>query len=375
MSEKHLHIISFDIPWPADYGGVIDVYYQIKALFNAGVKVHLHAFEYGRSHAESLNEVCESVNYYPRKTGILSNISTIPYIIQSRKSNDLVKNLLKDDYPILCQGMHTCGILNDKRLANRKIAYRAANVEHYYYQALYHKEQNAKRMYFFMFEAWRLKKWEHNLSRADVIFTISLADEAYYRKRFPKSKVINLFGFFEDEQFKMQEGRGEYVLYQGNLSVNENIVAVEYILDNIAREMKQPLIIAGKNPPEQLVEHIQKTPNVTLVENPTHDEMQRLIEQAQVNLLITFQPTGLKLKLLNAIYNGRFCLANKEMLYGSGLESMVVVADKSEDIVQAMAKLKDVKFTAEDIQSRKDLLSNLYSTRKRIELMIAALWE
>ena len=28
----HLHIVSFNVPWPADYGGVIDVYYRIKAV-------------------------------------------------------------------------------------------------------------------------------------------------------------------------------------------------------------------------------------------------------------------------------------------------------------------------------------------------------
>ncbi|RUA28492.1 MAG: glycosyltransferase family 1 protein [Bacteroidetes bacterium] len=374
MSEKHLHIISFDIPWPADYGGVIDVYYQIKALYNAGVKVHLHAFEYGRSHAEALNEICESVNYYPRKTGVLSNFSMTPYIIQSRKSNALVKNLLKDDYPILCQGMHTCAVLNDKRLENRKIAYRAANVEHYYYQALYHKEQNAKKMYYFMFEAWRLKKWEHHLRRADVIFTISEADEAYYKRRFPQQNVVNLFGFFEDEQFHMQEGRGDYVLYQGNLSVNENIVAVEYILDNIAAEMDMPLIVAGKNPPEELREKIEKIPNVKLVENPSHKEMQNLIQQAQVNLLITFQPTGLKLKLLNALYNGRFCIANKEMLYGSGLEPLVELAQEESEIISKIKALENSIFTQENIETRKQFLSKLYSTKDRIELMISNLF-
>ncbi|MCX6283192.1 MAG: mannosyltransferase, partial [Bacteroidetes bacterium] len=43
--EQHLHIVSFDIPYPPDYGGVIDVYYKIKTLSEAGVKIHLHCFE------------------------------------------------------------------------------------------------------------------------------------------------------------------------------------------------------------------------------------------------------------------------------------------------------------------------------------------
>ena len=43
---KHLHVISFDVPVPANYGGVIDVYYKLKALHLQGVKIHLHCFEY-----------------------------------------------------------------------------------------------------------------------------------------------------------------------------------------------------------------------------------------------------------------------------------------------------------------------------------------
>ena len=48
MSSKQLHIISFDVPFPADYGGVIDVFFKIKALHKADVKIILHCFEYGR---------------------------------------------------------------------------------------------------------------------------------------------------------------------------------------------------------------------------------------------------------------------------------------------------------------------------------------
>lgn len=47
MSDKFLHIVSFDIPYPVNYGGVIDVYYKIEALHKKGIKVILHNFKYG----------------------------------------------------------------------------------------------------------------------------------------------------------------------------------------------------------------------------------------------------------------------------------------------------------------------------------------
>ena len=58
-SEKNLNLISFDVPYPPDYGGVIDVFYKIKALYALGIRVHLHCFEYGRKGADELKEICE----------------------------------------------------------------------------------------------------------------------------------------------------------------------------------------------------------------------------------------------------------------------------------------------------------------------------
>jgi len=225
-----------------------------------------------------------------------------------------------------------------------------------------------------MAEAVRLKKWEPKLARADVIFTISEADEAYYRKRFPNQKVVNLFGFFDDAGFAMQEGRGDYILYQGNLSVNENQQAVDYILTELLPELPAPLIIAGKNPPQDLKERISKLKNVDLVPNPSNEEMQKLIREAHINLLLTFQPTGLKLKLLNALYQGRFCVANKEMLYGAGLDEVVETANEAAEILAKIKHLKEQDFSKEEIERRKSVLLARYDTQKRIALMLEHLF-
>ncbi|MBK8845625.1 MAG: mannosyltransferase, partial [Bacteroidetes bacterium] len=115
--EKHLHIISFDIPYPANYGGVIDVFYKIKALSAIGIKIHLHCFEYNRAPHAILNELCTVVHYYPRNTARSKLFNRQPYIVVSRTSDDLIKNLLHDDYPILMEGLHSTFILNDERLA------------------------------------------------------------------------------------------------------------------------------------------------------------------------------------------------------------------------------------------------------------------
>ena len=37
MQEQHLHIITHDVPYPADFGGVVDLFYKIKWLSKIGV--------------------------------------------------------------------------------------------------------------------------------------------------------------------------------------------------------------------------------------------------------------------------------------------------------------------------------------------------
>src|SRR5580765_4305487 len=104
-ADRHLHIICLDVPYPVDYGGVFDLFYKIKSLSEAGVHIHLHCFEYGRGKQKELENFCKEVYYYARNTGHKGMSMSIPYMVSSRASDALLENLLKDDYPILLEGI------------------------------------------------------------------------------------------------------------------------------------------------------------------------------------------------------------------------------------------------------------------------------
>ena len=55
--EKFIHVVSFDVPYPANYGGVIDVFHRLKALHKNGYKIILHCFEYGRDKQIELDKI------------------------------------------------------------------------------------------------------------------------------------------------------------------------------------------------------------------------------------------------------------------------------------------------------------------------------
>ena len=101
---EHLHIVCLDVPYPPDYGGVFDLFYKIKTLYELGIKIRLHCFDYGRGEQPELNKYCEEVIYYNRVKGLLQLPVSLPYMVTSRANKSLLKNLLKDDHPVLLEG-------------------------------------------------------------------------------------------------------------------------------------------------------------------------------------------------------------------------------------------------------------------------------
>jgi hypothetical protein len=56
-----------------------------------------------------------------------------------------------------------------------------------------------------------------------------------------------------------------------------------------------------------------------------------MIAKAQINILPSFNNTGVKLKLLNALYNGRHCLVNKAGGVAGRLDKACTIAEDADD--------------------------------------------
>jgi glycosyltransferase involved in cell wall biosynthesis len=373
MSERHLHIISFDIPYPANYGGVIDVFYKIRALHAAGVRIHLHCFEYHRIPAPELNKYCFETVYYPRRTGLLSLLSRKPYIVYSRRSDLLLRNLCRDNYPILFEGLHSCYYLNAKELRNRFRIYRESNIEHHYYFHLSKAEKNIFRKAFFIFSGVKLMAYQSVLGHASLMLTVSKEDHDYLKGRFPENRIEYLPSFHRDDDVKILPGKGNYALYQGKLSVVENRKAVEYLVTKVFRDLDTKFIVAGGDPPEKMRKLIARYPNITLIANPTDSGMCSLINNAQVNIMVTFQSTGLKLKLLNALFNGRFCLVNQEMVTGTELGELCEIAENAAALRARIDYLMDRPFTESMINERRIHLLKWHSNTENCKTLLGLL--
>lgn len=370
--DKHLHIISFDVPYPPDYGGVIDVFYKLKALHEEGVKIHLHCFEYGRGEKKELERYCEKVFYYKRKANKHLLFNSLPYIVSSRKSDELVSNLARDHSAILFEGLHCCFHLNDERLRNRKKIVRMHNIEHTYYANLAKVERNFFRRKYFENESAKLKKFESILTSADLVAAISPSDTAELQERFNNTK--NIMAFHPHDQIEIREGTGNFILYHASLAVGENNRAAIYLVNEIFNDMQQPLVIAGNGASDELREAIKGKNNISLKENISTQEIYRLVREAQINILPTFQATGIKLKLLSALYSGRHCVVNSPMVANTGLETLCHIADSPDEMKEVIQRLMNVSFSTDEKEKRGEILSRNFSNKTNARKLIGLIY-
>ncbi len=372
LSDKKLHIVSFDNPFPPNYGGVIDVFYKLKALHEAGVEITLHVFEYGRKPASQLNKFCKKVYYYQRRNFVNPFIGTLPYIVNTRNSVELLDNLLTDDAPILFEGLHTCFFLNHPKLASRKKLVRMHNIEHEYYEKLESVERNFFKKYFFTKEATRLREFENILMNAQSVLAISPNDSEALQQRY--SNVQYVPAFHSNDEMISLTGKGRYALYHGKLSVGENDEAARFLIDKVFCKLDYPFYIAGYKPSANLKAIIEQYPHIKLFDQLSTEQISELIQHAHINVLPTFQNTGIKLKLINVLFQGRFVVANDLMVKNTGLEKLCTQANTPEEFIEKVTFLMTQTFTQEDINQRKQKLNAMFSNTESAKAILTLLY-
>ena len=372
--DKHLHIVALEVPWPADYGGVVDLFYKLKALQQLGIKIHLHCFTQTRAPQQELNKYCETVHYYPRKKNSSSFSLRLPFIVKSRKCDELAANLKKDNYPVLLEGIHCTYYLHSGELNNRKVLVRLHNTEFEYYKQLAKNESNLFKKLYFINESRLLYKYEKSIANKAAFIAVSKHDVELYRKLFNAKNIHYLPVFIPHILATGKDGKGCFCLYHGNLSINENETAVEWLLQNVFNTLEIPFVIAGKDPSAKLQELAHQHKHTCIVANPGEKEMQDMIAKAQVHVLPSFNNTGIKLKLLNALFNGRHCLVNTAGVDGSGLENVCHIANDATSFKKSIEILYQQPFTEQEKEQRQGLLQTLYNNEENAKQLITFLW-
>jgi glycosyltransferase involved in cell wall biosynthesis len=374
LTNKHLHIVCHDVPYPADYGGVFDLFYKIKSLHSLGINIHLHCFEYGREKQEELNKYCQTVNYYERKSFLKGFSFRLPFIVSSRANQFLLNNLLKDNFPVLLEGIHCTYFLYSGELKHRKVIVRLHNVEYEYYEELSNTTGNIFKKKYFRLESSVLKKYENEIANKCMFISVSEKDKETYQQKFAAKNIEYLPVFLPFTKVKFEGGSGNFCLYHGNLSVPENEKAALWLMRNVFNSLDIPLVIAGKNPSGRLKAITHRDENFCIAANLSEREMDDIIRKAHVHVLPSFNKTGIKIKLLNALFNGRYVVTNPSAVAGSNLEPICEIADSASDFKKIITEIFHQTFGGNEIEKRKKILEGIYNNHENALKLIQWIW-
>ena len=368
MSDKKLNIIAFDVPFPPNYGGIADVFYKLKSLHEAGAEITYHCFYYigHNPPSKELEKYCKEVHYYKRRRNLFSLIfSRLPYVVVSRSDVILFARIMSDWNPVLIDGIQCAYWLQHEDFKSRRIIFRANNIEHDYYDGLANWERNPLKKLYLRREAQKLRNFEHQLRGVSTILSVAKMDIPHFSEY---ANTVHLPPFFNDTAEShfapSRTGKERFVLFQGNLSVKENEHSAIHIIENIAPLSNQKFVIAGKNPSKKLKKKAKFQKNIELIDTPSHELMQDLIRDAHINLLMTFQQTGIKLKLLHALQSGKHIIINSLMDDSGIFAEMCEVEDYSDKIAVRIEELLLVDFTQEMKDLRDEKFNAIYSNKK-----------
>ncbi|TVZ56911.1 hypothetical protein OD91_2213 [Lutibacter sp. Hel_I_33_5] len=370
--KKSIHLVSFDVPYPPNYGGIIDVFYKIIELHKKGVSIYLHTYLFNNKRKQTeLEKYCEKVFYYKRKNSFLSILSTLPFRVKSRKNNTLIYNLIKIKAPVLFEGLHTCYPLLNKVFDERTFI-RTHNIEHDYFYGLAKSESNIFKKIFFFMEGWKLKRFEKHINKVTGIFTISPYEQRYFTSNYG-NKCHYIPAFHKTKTIDKYSKKRDFILFHGDLRVSDNIKAALFLI-KVYKDSGYKFIIASSKINKKIESEIKKHDAIVFKDIPDQDSLEKLLKEAHINTLFTFQKTGIKLKLLNTLYQGKHIIANSKMIDDTGLENLCVVANSKKEILRATEELFSQDFEIEDIKDRQDKLIH-FSPEESAKKMIKEIFK
>ena len=104
-------------------------------------------------------------------------------------------------------------------------------------------------------------------------------------------------------------------------------------------------------------------------------DLQDLIDKAQLNILPSFNATGVKLKVINALFMGKHCITNQAGVEGSGLENLCHICNTAEEINQKIEELVEQPITQTEIDERQSTLHQIYNNEENAKKLVQLIWE
>lgn len=356
MQYKPIHIISFDNPYPPVYGGVIDVFYKLKAFHSQGFSIHLHCYtDQLPDNVSELEQYTEKLYFYERKKKGRKLLALSPFSVASRYNESLVENLQKLDAPLWFEGLQSTYLLQKHDFTGRKKFLRLLNLESNYFRGLGKSENNPLKKILFAIESVKYGWYQKIIARFDAVFTLSLYETKYVAEHFGNAHYIPVFhGNFEVSDLS---GFGKYALYHGDLRMADNRRAALFLIDVFKNIPDCQLVIASNRGKRLIKKQIAAFPNIlhTDIKNQAH--MDALMHEAHMSVMLSFQESGTKLKSINSLYKTRHCIINGNMVDDPDIRALCTMAETKQEFIAAVNQLKNEPYTG--FEKRKKVLYSI----------------
>lgn len=372
MQKKALHIVSFDNPFPPVYGGVIEVFFKLKPLHDLGIDIHFHCFvDHIPGSNFELEKVTASVHYYKNDKNPFYLLSKLPFSVRSRNSNQLVENIKKIPASILFEGLKPTHFVYKELLPDYRKILRLHNIEHDYFNGIAASETNIFKKWLFRSEALKFTRYESVIRHFDKTIALSKFENNYINDKFGKSVYIPVF--HGNEKVLRLEGVGKYAIYHGDLRMSDNLRAVLMLINVFKKITDFELIIASNSNEKFIKNKIGKQTNVRYIPIQNFGHLQQLLKDAQINLIYSFQKSGTKLKLMNALYNSRFCIINDNIMDDENVTQLCEFANSETEITNKINALKNRSFM--DYERRRDILETKLNDALNAEILAKEIFE
>ena len=337
------------------------------------IDIILHTFYKSFPNADALAKLCKTIYFYERKPNWKLVDSSLPLYIQSRRNDQLVALVSKDNDSILFDGFHTTFHFDDRRWKHKRKFIRMHNIESDYYDHLASIETNIIKKMYYKFEANRSKKFELSiLPKANKVFAISQSENTLFQKM----KIDSMWlPPAIDVSMTCKIGIGDYLIYHGDLSIKENENSAIFLVNLNLQNIDCKLKIAGSHPSEKLKSIVRSKSVVELIPNPSQEKMDDLIANAQIILVPFSQSTGYKTKLLVSITKGRHILSSDSVQTYHELIPLIHYADSNPaNWIEIIKKLVHVPFLEKDISARKNIIQSTFDPNVNVKKMIEVIF-
>jgi len=269
--------------------------------------------------------------------------------------------------PIIFEGLHSTAVLLKTNFPEQNIFLRAHNIEHNYIKGLSYSTTNIAKQLFFKIEAFKFKKYEKIIDKLHGILSIAYFEHIYFLKTY-KASSYYIPPFHENSTFYTHKSIKNNVLYHGDLRVDDNIKSCLFLIDTL-KNSKIQFDIASSTINNKIIKGISGCQNIQFIKIKNNDQLTNLIYDAHINALPTFQKTGIKLKLVNALYKGKFVLVNSKMVDDTGLEGLCEIANSKKEFLTKIKVLLKTEFDQNHQIKRKEKLID-FNTKQNAQKII-----